>query len=166
MEKVFKTKFEYCHIQNDRIVISKTPEIEDLIGDYAKSIKDFFKTLMVFFVCIPLFTALSAVFYYNGHDGLAIYAGAFALFFLTIAFYSMLFTSGSPVILKDKMVSVKFKKALFFNLIQIKYKEFGLVKKRSMILTNDQVEIDHVLQVLLANELIKKENTEFFCSCW
>lgn len=160
MEKVFKAKSEYCHIQNDRLVISKTPVIEDLVSDYAKSIRDFFKTLMVFFICIPLFTALSAVLYYNGHHGLAIYSGATALLFLTIAFYSMLFTSGSPVILKDKIVNVIFKKGIFSNVIHVKYKEFGLVKQRSVLLTNDQFEIDQALQVLLAEGLIKKENIE------
>ena len=158
MGKVFKTKFEYCHIQNDRILISKTSEIQDLIGDYAKSMKDFFKTLMVFFISIPLFTGLSLVLYYNDNTGLAIYAGAFALLFLTTAFYSMLFTSGSPVILKDKIINVIFKKVIFFNIIEIKYREFGLAKRRSLVFTNDQVEIDHALSILLEEGLIKKEN--------
>jgi hypothetical protein len=159
MEKVFKTKYEYCHIYSDRIVISKTPEVEDLVADYSKSINDFFKSLMVFLVFIPLFTVLSAVLYINDLYGTSIYAGAFALFFLSMAFYLMLFTSGSPVIYKDKIVKVKFKKTLLFNVVEIKYKDFGRIKKRGLLLTNDQ--IGKALEILLAEELIEERNIEY-----
>ena len=130
MEKNFKGKYEYCHIDNDKIVITKTPEIEDLVIDYAKSINDFFKTLMVFYIFIPIFTALSVVFFYSGNYGLSIYVGVGALFFLLMALYSILFTSGSPVIYRDKIVKIQFKKTLLFNSIVIKYKDFGKIKKR------------------------------------
>ena len=74
MERTFKTTFEYCHIFDDKIVLTKTPEIKDLVADYAKSINDFFKTLMVFFIGIPIFTALSVIMYYEGKLGLSLNA--------------------------------------------------------------------------------------------
>jgi hypothetical protein len=39
----FKGKYEYCHIDNDKIVITRTPEIENLVTDYSKSINDSIK---------------------------------------------------------------------------------------------------------------------------
>lgn len=110
MKKTFKGKYEYCHIDNDKIVITRTPKIENLVTDYAKSINDFFKTLMVFYIFIPMFTALSVVFYYIGNYGVSIYArGGGALFFLLMAIYSILVTSGNPVIYRDKIVKIQFK---------------------------------------------------------
>jgi len=161
MEKKFKTKYEYCHIDNDKIVITKTPQIEDLVTDYAKSINDFFKTLMVFFIFIPVFAALSVVFYYFGNYGLSIYMGGGALVFLFLAFYSILFTSGNPVIYRNKIVKIQFKKTLLFNSIVIHYKDFGRTKKRGILLTNNQVEIDSALEILLSEKLIEEKNIEY-----
>jgi len=161
MEKNFKGKYEYCHIDNDKIVITRTSEIEDLVTDYSKSINDFFKTLMVFYIFIPVFTALSVVFYYIGNYGLSIYTGGGALFFLLLAFYSILFTSVSPMIYRDKIVRIQFKRTLLFNSIVIKYKDFGLIKKRGILLTNNQVEIDTALEILLTEKLIEDKNIEY-----
>ena len=158
MEKSFKAKYDYCHVFSDRIVITKTPEIEDLVADYTKTLRDFFKTLAVFFIFIPIFTTLSAVVYYNGFYGLSIYSGALALFSLASALYSMLFTSGAPVIYRDKIVSMKFKKSLIVNGFEIRYKEFGLVKKRGLAITNNQLEIDSALKIFLDERLIEHKD--------
>lgn len=157
MEEIIKTKYEYCHIDTDKIVITKTHKIKDLAVDYAKSINDFFKTLMVLFISIPMFTILSIVFYYKGNYGISIFSGAFALFFLLMAFYLLLFTSGSPVIYKDKIVKIKFKKTLLFNVIEIKYGDFGRIKTRGIILTNDQFDIDIALEILLNDKQIENK---------
>lgn len=44
---VLKTKHEYIHLFNDKLVFSKTPEI-NLVDDYRRSVTNVFKTLMVF----------------------------------------------------------------------------------------------------------------------
>jgi len=154
MEEIFKTKYEYCHIDADKIVITKTHKIKDLVADYTKSINDFFKILMVFLIAIPIFTILSVVFYYKGNYVTSIFFAAFALFFLLMAFYLLLFTSGSPVIYKDKIVKIKFKKTQLFNVIEIKYRDCGRIKSRGIILTNDQLDIDMALEILLTDKLI------------
>ncbi len=46
MRNVFKTKFEYCHITDDKIIITKTPEVEDLITDYSKIVCSIFFTVI------------------------------------------------------------------------------------------------------------------------
>jgi hypothetical protein len=154
MEEIFKTKYEYCHIDADKIVITKTHKVNDLVVDYTKSINDFFKKLLVFFISVPIFSILSVVFYYKGNFGMSIFSGAFALFFLLMAFYLLLFISGSPVIYKDKIVKVTFKKILLFKVIEIKYRDFGRIKNRDIIQSNDQLDIDMALEILLNDKLI------------
>ena len=153
MEKIIKTKYEYCHIDNDKIVFTKAFKTVDLVTDYAKSTNDLFKTLMVFFIFIPKFTILTVIFYYNGNYGISICSGAFALFFFLMAFYLLLFTSGSPVIYKDKIVKIKFKKTLFLNFMEIKHKDFGRIKRRGIILTYDHTEIEMALEILMTDKL-------------
>ena len=94
-------------------------------------------------------------FYYKENYGLSIYSGAFALFFLLMGFYLLLFTSGSPVIYKDKIVKIKFKKTMLLNVIEIKYLDFGRIKRRSIILSNEKIEIDMALEILLTDKLIE-----------
>lgn len=75
-------------------------------------------------------------------------SGAFALIFLLLAFYLLFFTSGSPVIYKDKIVKIKFKKTLFFNVLEIKYKDLGRIYSREVVLSNDQCDIYMALYIL------------------
>ena len=160
MEKTFKTKFEYCHIFDNKIVFTRIPEIKDLIADYAKSINDFHKTLMVFLIFIPSFAFLSVTMYYDSKLGISLYAGAIALFFLIFSFYIILFTSGSPVIKRDSIIKIKFKKRLrSYNSIQIKYKDFGRVKTRGFVVENNQ--INNVLDILKDEGLIKENDIDF-----
>jgi len=154
MEEIFKMKFEYCHIDADKIVITKTHKVKDLVVDYTKSINDFFKTLLVTFISVPIFSTLSVVYYYKGNYGISILSGAFDLFLLLVNFYLLLFISGSPVIYKDKIVKVTFKKILLFKVIEIKYRDFGRIKNRDIILSNDQFDIDMALEILLNDKLI------------
>ncbi|MDD4972454.1 MAG: hypothetical protein PHT07_23740 [Paludibacter sp.] len=76
-------------------------------------------------------------------------------FFLSMTFYLLLFISGSPVIYKDKIVKVKIKKGLLFNVLEIRYRDFGRIKRRGIILTNDQLDIDMALEILLSDKLIE-----------
>jgi len=154
MEEIFKTKYEYCHVDAVKIVFSKSHKFKDLITDYTKTIQNFFKILMVFLIFTPIFSILSVVFYYQGNYGISILSGAFALFFLLMAFYLLLFISGSPVIYKDKIVKVTFKKILLFKVIEIKYRDFGRIKNRDIIQSNDQLDIDMALEILLNDKLI------------
>jgi len=71
-----------------------------------------------------------------------------------MAFYLLLFTSGSAVIYKDKIVEIKFKKTPFFNFIVIKYSDSGRIKSRGIILTNDQFDMDMALEILSTDKLI------------
>jgi len=157
MEKIIKMKYEYCHIDTDKIIITKTLKIQDLVSNYAKSINDFFKTLMVLFIFIPIFAELSMAFYYMENYGISIFFLHLPCFFLIMAFYLLLFTSVTPVIYKDKIVKIKIKKTLLFNFILIKYKDYGRIKSRAISLQNDQNEINMALEILLTDKLIENK---------
>lgn len=158
MNRMFKTKDEYCHIFEDKLIITKTPEINDLLEDYRKSVNNVFKTLMVFFISIPIFSVLAIVFYKMDNIGLAINTGAFGLFLLVIPYYIMLFTSGSPLIKKESIKKIKIQKNLLNNVVCISYKKFGREKKRHLIIDNEQV--DTVKNLLLSENLIEIKDIE------
>ena len=156
LKRTVKTKFEYLHIFNNKLVLSKTAEISDLVEDYGKSVNDVFKTLMVFFIAIPIFTALTVVFYNLGMTGLAINTGASAFFFLVVAFNTILFTSGSSLIKLESISKIMIRKDLFNNVVVIFHKESGRIKARGMVLEENQ--IDTMKDSLLSEKLIEEKN--------
>jgi transcriptional regulator with XRE-family HTH domain len=157
LKKTVRTRFEYLHIFEDKLVITKSECIDDLLDDYGKSVNNVFKTLMVFFIGIPIFTILAFVSYYIiGNIGLALYAGAFAFLFLVLAFYSILFTSGSSLIKKENITKIIIKKTLYFTTVVIVHRESGRLKERTLILEKDQIEI--MKDCLLSEKLIEVDD--------
>jgi len=155
-KKTVKTKYEYLHIFDNKLIISKTPEFYDLVGDYGKSVNNVFKTLMVFFIFIPIFTALTVIFYNIGKTGLAIYAGSGAFLFLVVAFYTILITSGTSLIKRENISKIMIKKALHYTSVVISYRESGRLKERGVLLEKDQ--IDTMKDSLLSEKLIEENN--------
>jgi len=66
MSNVIKARNEYCHIDIEQIIITRSLKINDLVLEYAKSINNFYKIIMVFLIAIPIFAILSVVLYYYG----------------------------------------------------------------------------------------------------
>jgi len=155
-KSTLKTKFEYLHIFNNKLVISKTSEISNLVEDYGKSVDEVFKTLMVFLISIPIFAALTVVFYNLGKAELAIYAGALAFAFLMVAFYTILFTSGSSSIKMENISKITIRKDLFYNVVVIFHKESGRIKARGLVLEENQVSA--MKDCLLSEKLIEEKN--------
>ena len=158
MHTTFKTRYGYCHIFDDKLVITSTFKIGDLVEYYATYVDNVFKTLMVFFVLVPIFTTLSIVFYNIAMLAFSVYTGAFALFFLVMAFYTMLFTSGTPVIKKESIYRIRIQKLLFNKVLIIIYKEGGRYKRRSLVLEKDY--IDEVTELLLSEKLIEDKDID------
>ena len=138
------------------MIFSKTPEIIDLVADYGKSVNNAFKSLIVFLIFIPIFTALSVVFYNMEKFCLALYAGAFGFFFFTLAFYYILFTSGASSINKESIHKIQIKRRLNYIVLVISYIEFGRLKRRGVILEKQQVE--PMKNILLSEKLIENSN--------
>ena len=137
LKKTVKTKYEYLHIFETKLVISKSPVIKDLVEDYGKSVNNIFKTLMVFFIGILIFTTLAVIFYNLGKIGMVIFGGAFAFGFLVLALYSILFTSGSSLIKMENITKIMIKKTLHYATVVILHRESGRLKERSLLLEKD-----------------------------
>lgn len=151
-----KTKFEYLHIFDSKLVFSKTPEI-NLVDDYVISISYVFRTLMVFFVAIPIFSIMAFVFYNMQRMDMVLYSASSSFFFLTMAFNIMLFTSGTPVIDIHNIRSIKIKN-YFLNTtgVEILFIESGRIKGRGLILDKDQVDL--MIERVLAEKLITEDD--------
>ncbi len=156
LKKTVKTKYEYLHIFDNKLIITNTPKIENLVKDYQKSVNNIFKTLMVFFIFIPIFTILILFFYNLEKVELSIYVSGMTLIFLTAAFYSMLFTSGSSSIERDKIKKIKIQRKLFNNIVVIILKESGRLKKRALIIEKNK--LDLMKDILLSEKLIENKN--------
>ncbi len=151
-----KTKYEYLHIFESKLIFSKTPEI-NLVEDYGKSVSYVFRTLMVFFVFIPIFSIMAVVFYNLQRMDMVLYSASCSFLFLAMAFNIMLFSSGTPVIDIQTIRSIKIKKVLLkFTAVEILFIESGRIKGRGLILDKDQV--DEMIERILAENLITKDD--------
>jgi transcriptional regulator with XRE-family HTH domain len=156
LKKTIKTKNEYLYIFDNKLIISTTDKIIDSVGDYEKSVSNIFKTLIVFIVFIPIFAVLATVFY-NSQPHLSFYAGGSALFFLSMAIYTTMFTSGSPVIYRSSIKRVRLLNTIMGNAIYIDYLDKWRFKKRALLVTKD--EIEGLKQTLLEENL--SNNNDF-----
>ena len=141
-----EAKKEFLHIFDNKLIISKAKEIDSSINDYEESVNNIFKSVIVFLIFIPIFAVLATVVYSIRPD-LSFYAGGFALFFLLMAIYMMLFTSGTPIINKSQIKSIGMQNSIFGNVIIVKYNDNGILKRRTLILTKDK--IDFAKKILL-----------------
>ena len=152
---VIKTKHEYVHFFNDKLVFSKTPEI-NLVEDYSKSVTYVFRTLMVMLVSIPLFTAMGIYFYNAGNIAWAIMSGTFVFLYLIAALNTMLFGSGTPVVNIADITNIKMDRKLFHNFVNISIIESGRIKQRGLILDKEQIQ--PMIDALLAANLMDKKD--------
>ncbi|WP_348823965.1 helix-turn-helix domain-containing protein [Flavobacterium aestuarii] len=150
-----KTKYEYLHIFEDKLVFSKTPDI-NLVADYGKSVTYVFRTLIVFFISIPLFTAMGIYFYNIGNTSWAVMSGTFVFLYLTGALNTMLFGSGTPVVNITDISNIKIQKHLSYNFVNISIIESGRIKQRGLILEKEQIQ--PMINTLLEKNLLDKKD--------
>jgi len=134
LKATIKTKNEYLHIFEDKLVISNGPEIKDLFEDYSKFVNNTFKSLTLYLLFVPIFTAFTVYFYITKMPEIAIYTGAFAFFLLIKDIKILLFTSNSSLIKIESVTEMKIKRKLYYRWLIISYKESGRVKERLLFL--------------------------------
>lgn len=152
---ILKTKHEYVHFFDSKLVFSKTPEI-NLVEDYGKSVTYVFRTLIVMLVSIPLFTAIGIYFYSVENIPWALFSGIFAFLYLIAALNIMLFGSGIPVINVTDITNIKIERKSFYSILNISILESGRIKQRGLILEKDQVK--PMIDVLIAANLLDKKD--------
>lgn len=154
---ILKTKHEYIHIFNDKLIFSKTPEI-NLVADYRKSVTYVFRTLMVMIIFIPIFTAMGIYFYNVGNTAWAVMSATFVLLYLISALNTMLFGSGTPVVNIIDITNIKIQKSLSYNIVNISILESGRIKQRGLILEKDQIQ--PMIDTLLEENLLGKKDVK------
>ena len=155
-----RTIFEYLHIFHNKLIISKTPEINISTADYKESIINVFKSLMVFIVSVLIFTTLAIVFYNMGKMKLVVHAGSYSFLFLNLAFFSMLFFSpgSSSIYYLENIRKIKIQRRLFSNVLVLLHEEYGRLKKKYLILEKGKE--DTKKNILLSEKLIEEEDVE------
>lgn len=171
LRATIKTKNEYLHIFEDRLVISKGPEINELIEDYGgisfwRSVYNVFKSIKYSFIIVPLFSFLSFNYYHSLGLHPAIYAGSIAFFYFVLAIRTLLFVSNSSLINMESITEIRIQKKLQRSELLIFYKESGRVKDRVFLFEKGQEE--KMKKILVSEKLIdegdiKLNNNIFSC---
>jgi transcriptional regulator with XRE-family HTH domain len=151
-----KTKFEYLHIFESKLVFSKTPEI-DLVKDYTKSVESLLTGLMIIFIFIIGFIFEAFVFYNKQKMDMVLFAVSWSILFLTFVLYIMFFNSRTPVIDIQTIRSIKIKNnALNEATVEIHLIESKRLKARGLILEKKQVDL--MIEKVLAEKLITEND--------
>ena len=161
LKATVKSKNEYLHIFEDRLVISKSAKINKLIEDYGgqsfwRSVCNVLKSIKYSFIIVPLFTFFSVFYYHSIGLYPAIYAGSIAFFYFILAIRSLLFASHSSLINVKSIKKIRIQKNLHRNELLIFYKESGRIKDR--LLSFEKGMEENIKNLLLSEKLIDEEN--------
>lgn len=160
-EKRFRTKTGYCHIFSDKIVLTR----DGFVGNVAKVTvgNTITRTLTIY-----VFIAVVLIYYglkrYNSGDTIiAVLFGLFALF-LIYGVLTSLNNSATPIINRDSIKSIVFKKGIK-GLTRARFEVFftnekGKPKKRLIMLpgslTGGQTETDIAYKIMIEEKLIEE----------
>ena len=158
-EKIFKIKKGFCHILPGKIVLSKN----GFIGDVAKGsdANDIAKKLIIYGGMSLVLFILGFEFYSKGHLLLSFLVGIPGLYFIYKSL-SGLNVTVTPIIERNKIREVKFKKA-FFGLTRSCFEvtfedKHGKIIKRLIVLpgllTYKQNETLRAIEIMTEEKLI------------
>ncbi len=132
-------KNEYLHIFNNKLIISNTKDYNNIVIDYGNSVSNTLKISIVFLVFTSFFVFLGSMFF-SSHSELAFFSGAFALFFLSMGIYIMLFTSSIPSIDINLIKNISIQSSVLGDAIVIYHFDMGIIKKRNVVIEKDKIE--------------------------
>jgi hypothetical protein len=158
-EKIFKTKTGFCHIFPDKIVLTR----DGIIGNFAKAVNgNHISRILIIYGIFSLWLFYSAFnSYQKGHTAKPIIFGLLGLY-LVYALVTSINNSGTPVIERQKIKQVKFKKAIV-GLTRSRFEvlfedENGKIKKRLIMLpgslTDGQNETEKALKIMKDEKIL------------
>jgi hypothetical protein len=105
-EKIFKTKTGFCHILPDMIILTR----DSVVGDVSKMVvgTNIARSLIIYGLISVWVLYFSYSSYLNGKIVLPLFLGLTAVG-LIVAIIKSLNNSATPIIQRDKIISVKFK---------------------------------------------------------
>lgn len=161
MEKSFKTKTGFCHVLEDKIVLTRDGEIGNIseitVGNSINRI------LIIYGLIAVLFFYFAYDYFKSEHIFLSILFSCLG-FYLGYGIISSLNNSTTPIIFRNKIKEVKFKKG-FKGITRSRFEIFftdesGKIKKRLIMLpgslSNGDAEIDKALKLFHEDKLIIK----------
>lgn len=159
-EKTFKTKTGFCHILPDKIVLTR----DGIIGNVAKvTIGNNISRILIIYGALSL-----GLFYFafdsfkNGQIAQLILFGLLGIY-LFYGVANSINNSATPIIDRQKIIEVKFKKAIT-GLTRSRFEvlfedEQGKIKKRLIMLpgslTDGQNETEKAIKIMASEKLIK-----------
>jgi hypothetical protein len=158
-EKIFKTKTGYCHIQSDKIVLTR----DGIIGNVAQvTVGNNIARILI------IYGGLSVALLYFAFNSYQHRQIAEAILYTLVALYlvygitNSLNNSATPIIDRNKIIDVKFKKAII-GLTRSRFEVYfqddnGQTKKRLIMLpgslTDGQNETEKALKIMTDENLI------------
>jgi len=159
-EKVFRTKTGFCHILPDRILLTR----DGVKGNVANATvgKSITGVLIIYGIIAAflLFSAFQS--FQKGEIPIAVVYSIVGLF-LVYGIFKSLNNSATPIIQRDKIKSVKFKKAILAitrSRFEVVFEEDGAIKKRIIILPgimgNGQNETEKARKMMIEEKLLNE----------
>ncbi len=158
-EKVFRTKPGFCHILPDKIILTR----DGVIGNMSKIAvgNTIYRILFIYLILATWFFYLAFKDYKNGFTFETVFFGLLGLF-LVFGILRSINNSATPVIDRNKIREVKFKKAipgLTRSCFEVMFEnENGKLKRRLIMLpgslTDGQDETEKALEIMKDEKLI------------
>ncbi|SIQ53744.1 phosphoribosylaminoimidazolesuccinocarboxamide synthase [Maribacter ulvicola] len=159
-EKIFRTKTGYCHILPDKILLSR----DGIKGSVANvTVGKSITGILIIYGGLSAFLLFSA---YNSFlKGQVPIAMVYAIvgLFLVYGIFKSLRNSTAPIIYRDKIKSVTFKKAIFAitrSRFEVVFEEEGAIKKRIIMLpgamSNGQNETEKARAIMIEEQLLNE----------
>ncbi|SDS22600.1 hypothetical protein SAMN05192545_1005 [Maribacter dokdonensis] len=159
-EKVFRTKTGFCHILPDRILLTR----DGVKGNVANATvgKSITRVLIIYGIIAAflLFSAFQS--FQKGEIPIAVVYSIVGLF-LVYGIFKSLNNSATPNIQRDKIKSVKFKKAILAitrSRFEVVFEEDGAIKKRIIMLPgimgNGQNETEKARKMMIEEKLLNE----------
>ncbi len=151
-----KTKYEYLHIFENKLIFSKTPDV-NLLEDYKTSVNGILRFSMGLFINITMCLYAALVFYNKHKLDLSLLTTSFTFLVFIFLFYIMFFNSVTPTIDIKAIRSIKIKKYFFDAAgVEIYFIESGRIKGRGLILRKDQ--FNEMIDKVLAEKLVSESD--------
>lgn len=159
-EKIFKTKTGFCHILPDRILLTR----DGVKGNIANATvgKNITGILIIYggMAAFLLFSAFQS--FQKGEIPITVVYSVVGLF-LVYGIFKSLNNSATPIIRRDKIKSVKIKKAIMAitrSRFEVVFEEDGAIKKRIImlpgIMSDGQNETEKARKIMIEEQLLNE----------
>ncbi len=162
-ERKFRTKTGYCHILNDKIVLTR----DGIIGDISKvTVENNIIQILVMYGLLSAGLIYFAVNNFNNHDYFTAILFILIAVFLIYGIFNSLNNSATSVIYRQSIQRIKFIKGIT-GLTRARFEviftnENGMTKKRLIMLpgslTGGQTETDIAYKIMIEENLLVKIN--------